>query len=88
VTINNGTLNLFEQAVFDALTSQIADLAAAPPRAVLLQAQGKVTSAGVDVHLFDGLDTDQGAALWRSLFDGIIHPLEALPCPLPSPPTD
>jgi enoyl-CoA hydratase len=34
------------------------------------------------VHLFDGLTPEQGAAIWETLFDTIIHPLEALPCPV------
>jgi enoyl-CoA hydratase len=82
LTIHNGPLNLFDKAVFDALAAAMANLTADPPRAVLLHAEGKVTSAGVDVHLFDGLTPEQGAALWNTLFDTIIHPLEALPCPV------
>ena len=57
-------------------------MAANPPRALLLRAEGKVNSAGVDVHLFQGLTAAEGAALWRRLFDEIIGPLEALPCPV------
>ncbi|QIS05958.1 enoyl-CoA hydratase/isomerase family protein [Nocardia brasiliensis] len=82
LTLAHPPLNLFDQAMLDALTSDIADLAADPPRAVLLRAEGKVVSGGVDVHVFDGLSPQQGAELWRTLFAGIIHPLEALPCPV------
>lgn len=82
LTFEHGPLNLFDRAMFDALAANMADLAANPPRAVLLRAEGKVNSAGVDVHVFEGLTARQGADLWRKLFADIIHPLEALPCPV------
>lgn len=82
LTLANPPLNLFDQAMFDALVADIADLSANPPRAVLLRAEGRVVSGGVDVHTFDGLTADQGAQLWRDLFTRICHPLEALPCPV------
>ncbi|WP_405178047.1 enoyl-CoA hydratase/isomerase family protein [Nocardia sp. NBC_01377] len=82
LTFANAPLNLFDQAMFDSLVGDIAELAARPPRAVLLRAEGKVVSGGVDVHVFDGLSVEQGAELWRTLFAQIIHPIEALPCPV------
>ncbi|MEV0359680.1 enoyl-CoA hydratase/isomerase family protein [Nocardia sp. NPDC050697] len=82
LTLANPPLNLFDQPLFDALVANIAELTARPPRAVLLCAEGKVVSGGVDVHVFDGLTVEQGAQLWRSLFETIIQPLEALPCPV------
>ncbi|PTR30189.1 enoyl-CoA hydratase/carnithine racemase [Rhodococcus sp. OK519] len=82
LTFDHGPLNLFDQAMFDAVISDIDDLTARPPRALLLRADGKVVSGGVDVHVFDGLTAEQGAQLWESLFAQICHPLEALPCPV------
>ncbi|MCV7424165.1 enoyl-CoA hydratase/isomerase family protein [Mycobacterium yunnanensis] len=82
LTFDHGPLNLFDQAMFDSLTANVAALAADPPRAVLLRAEGKVNSAGVDVHVFQGLTPQQGADLWRTLFTQIIAPIEALPCPV------
>lgn len=82
LTFDHGPLNLFDQAMFDSLTANVAELTANPPRAVLLRAEGKVNSAGVDVHLFQGLTEQQGADLWRTLFTQIIAPVEALPCPV------
>ncbi|MFF0491704.1 enoyl-CoA hydratase/isomerase family protein [Nocardia sp. NPDC004068] len=82
LTIDNPPLNLFDKALMESIAADIADLAAAPPRAVLLRAAGKVVSGGVDVHVFDGLSVEQGAELWRDLFERIIHPLESLPCPV------
>jgi enoyl-CoA hydratase len=82
LTFDHGPLNLFDQAMFDSLTADVAELSANPPRAVLLRAEGKVNSAGVDVHVFEGLTAQQGADLWRTLFSQIIAPIEALPCPV------
>ncbi len=75
-------LNLFDKAMLESVAADVAALDAEPPRAVLLRADGKVVSGGVDVHEFDGLSTEAGAELWRRLFAQIIHPLEALPCPV------
>ncbi|QIS22465.1 enoyl-CoA hydratase/isomerase family protein [Nocardia terpenica] len=82
LTLDNPPLNLFDKALLESLAADIAELTAAPPRAVLLRAEGKVVSGGVDVHVFDGLSVAEGAQLWRTLFARIIHPLEALPCPV------
>ncbi|WP_433759188.1 enoyl-CoA hydratase/isomerase family protein [Nocardia sp. CA-135398] len=96
LTLANPPLNLFDQPMLDALVEDLAELSANPPRAVLLRAEGKLVSGGVDVHVFDGLlsptpptpsaaiplAVEQGAELWRALFAQIIHPLEALPCPV------
>ncbi|WP_227980280.1 enoyl-CoA hydratase/isomerase family protein [Nocardia spumae] len=82
VTIDHPPLNLFDSALLDSLAGDLAALAATPPRALLLRAEGKVVSGGVDVHEFEGLTVEQGAALWQRLFDRIIHPIEELPCPV------
>ncbi|MEU8898498.1 enoyl-CoA hydratase/isomerase family protein [Nocardia sp. NPDC048505] len=82
LTLANLPLNLFDQAMLDALIADLAELTARPPRALLVRADGKLVSGGVDVHVFDGLSVEQGAELWRTLFAQIIHPLEALPCPV------
>jgi enoyl-CoA hydratase len=82
LTFDHGPLNLFDQQMFDALVANVTDLKANPPRALLLRAEGKVNSAGVDVHLFQEKTAQQGADMWRTLFTDIIHPLEALPCPV------
>ncbi|WP_225725012.1 MULTISPECIES: enoyl-CoA hydratase/isomerase family protein [unclassified Nocardia] len=82
LTLAHPPLNLFDKSVLDALTADLTELTAHPPRALLLRAEGKVVSGGVDVHVFDGLTPAQGADLWRTLYARIIHPLEALPCPV------
>lgn len=82
LTISSPPLNLFGSAVFEDLAAALARAAADPPRALVIQADGKVVSGGVDVHVFDGLDQAQGEQLWEDLFARIIHPVEALPCPV------
>lgn len=82
LTLAAPPLNLFDQAMFDALVDDLAELSATPPRALLVRAEGKVVSGGVDVHTFDGLTAAQGRQLWQDLFARITHPIEALPCPV------
>lgn len=82
ITIDHPPLNLFDSALLDSLATDLAELTADPPRALLLRAEGKLVSGGVDVHEFDGLSVEQGTALWERLFERIIRPIEQLPCPV------
>ncbi|MFD6388946.1 enoyl-CoA hydratase/isomerase family protein [Nocardia sp. NPDC060259] len=82
ITLAHPPLNLFDRQLMSSLIADIAAVTAQPPRAVLLRAEGKVVSGGVDVNVFYGLGVEEGAQLWRELFAQIIHPLEALPCPV------
>ncbi|WP_320669235.1 enoyl-CoA hydratase/isomerase family protein [Patulibacter defluvii] len=80
LTIDSPPLNLFDRAMFEALVAAARDLGAAPPRALLIRAEGPVVSGGVDVHEFSGLTPETGGDLWRSLFEPL-HTIERLPCP-------
>ena len=81
LTLSAPPLNLFDEAVFAGYEAAVADLEADPPRAVLLRAEGKVVSAGVDVKVFDAISSsEEGGKLWERLLR-IPHALEALPCP-------
>lgn len=65
----------------DALHAAIASVAAsADARGLLIRAEGRAVSGGVDVNVFEPLDPVSGAALWREWF-GMIHQLESLPFP-------
>ena len=81
LTLDSPPLNLFDQAMMDDLDAAIAALAASPPRALLIRAAGRAVSAGVDVHVFDGLTPEQGSALWTELLK-MIDALEELPAPV------
>ena len=60
-------LNLFSPAMFDDLEAAIAQAQEAAPRALIFRAQGDVVSAGVDVHVFEGLDAAGADALTARL---------------------
>jgi enoyl-CoA hydratase/carnithine racemase len=81
LTLDSPPLNLFDQRMIDDVRAAVADVAAAPPRALLIRAEGRAVSGGVDVHVFDGLTPQQGSALWDELL-GMIDQLEALPAPI------
>lgn len=81
LTLDNPPLNLFDKAQIDALAAAIAELAAEPPRALLVRAEGRAVSAGVDVHVFDGLTPETGSALWTELLV-MIDQLEGMPAPV------
>jgi enoyl-CoA hydratase len=81
LTLDSPPLNLFDQRMIDDFQAAVEDLAAEPPRAVLIRAEGRATSAGVDVHVFDGLTPAEGSRLWDELL-GMMDRLEALPAPI------
>jgi enoyl-CoA hydratase len=81
LTLGSPPLNLFDQRMIDDFQAAIAELAAAPPRALLIRAEGRAVSGGVDVHVFEGLTPEQGSRLWDELL-GTIDQLERLPAPI------
>jgi enoyl-CoA hydratase len=81
LSFDSPPLNLFDQRMIDDFQAAVADLAAEPPRALLIRAEGRVVSGGVDVHVFDGLTPEQASRLWDDLL-GTIDQLEALPAPI------
>jgi enoyl-CoA hydratase/carnithine racemase len=81
LTLDSPPLNLFDQAMIDELGAAIRAVAVAPPRALLIRAAGRAVSAGVDVHVFDGLTPAQGSALWTDLLT-MIDAIEELPAPV------
>jgi enoyl-CoA hydratase/carnithine racemase len=80
LTLDSPPLNLFDQAMIDGVEAAVEAVAAEPPRALLIRAEGRAVSGGVDVHVFEGLSPEQASALWDRLL-GMIDTLEALPLP-------
>ena len=80
VTLVKPPLNLFDEEMLGALRAAVDDVAADPPRGLLVRADGRAVSGGVDVHLFDGLTVEEASALWRELLD-LVHTVEELPLP-------
>jgi enoyl-CoA hydratase/carnithine racemase len=80
LTFDAPPLNLFDAAMIADLQAAVAEIAADPPRALLIRADGRVVSGGVDVHLFDGLSPQAAGELWTELLQ-MIHTVEELPLP-------
>jgi enoyl-CoA hydratase len=80
LSIDSPPLNLFDQELMGELADAVDALVAEPPRGLLLRAEGRVVSGGVDVHVFDGLTTEQAGAMWVRLLE-IVHRVEGLPLP-------
>src|SRR5829696_6113518 len=81
ITLDSPPLNLFDQRMIDDLRAAIAEVAAEPPRALLIRAEGRAVSGGVDVNVFAGLTPEQGSELWTDLL-GMIDQVELLPAPV------
>ena len=81
LTLDSPPLNLFDQRMIDSFRAAVEELAVEPPRALLIRAEGRVFSGGVDVHVFEGLTPEQGSRLWDELL-GMIDKLERLPAPI------
>ena len=73
-------LNLFDQAMLDALAAAVGEVEAARPRGLLVRAEGRAVSGGVNVALFDGLTPEDAGSLWTELL-AMIHRIEALQLP-------
>jgi enoyl-CoA hydratase/carnithine racemase len=80
ITLDDPPLNLIGPATVAALHGAVAAVAASGARALLVRAEGRAVSAGVDVHTFAGLTPESGEAMWRDWF-AMIHALEDLKLP-------
>lgn len=80
VTLASPPLNLFDRTMAQELADAVAQVRSSEARALLMRADGRAVSAGVDVHLFATLDTDSAAELWRDWFE-LVHAIEDLPMP-------
>jgi enoyl-CoA hydratase/carnithine racemase len=80
LTLDAPPLNLFDQAMFDALVAAVGEIEERAPRGLLVRAEGRVVSGGVDVAVFDDLSPGDAGVLWTDLL-ALIHRVEALPCP-------
>lgn len=80
IVLSNPPLNLFDQELMDDLHTAVDQAAAASPRALVIRAEGKVFTAGVDVHVFEGLDIPKADALTGRLLE-LAHTVEDMPFP-------
>ncbi len=80
IVLANPPLNLFDATLIEDLRAAVDEAAAAAPRALLIHAEGDVFTAGVDVHVFEGLDIPKADALTTSLLE-LAHTIEDMPFP-------
>ena len=80
-TLDSPPLNLFDREMFEGLQATIAAVEADPPRALLIRAEGRAVSGGVNVAEFDGLTPERASELWDELI-GAVERVEALPLPV------
>lgn len=81
ITIDSPPLNLFDAAMIEGLDAAVEALRNDPPRALLIRAEGRVVSGGVNVAEFEGLSPARGSKLWSDLL-GLVERIEALPLPV------
>jgi enoyl-CoA hydratase/carnithine racemase len=81
LTIDKPPLNLFDDEVFDGVLAAVERIRAEPPRGLLIRAEGKVWTGGVDVNMFQRLTPETGAEVWRRGFE-LMHGIEDLPLPV------
>jgi enoyl-CoA hydratase/carnithine racemase len=80
ITLDSPPLNLFDRVLVADLGNAIASVAASDSRGLLIRAEGRAVSAGVDVNVFAELTPDSASELWREWFE-MIHALEDLKVP-------
>ncbi len=80
ITLASPPLNLFDDQLMTDLRTAVDEVVADPPRALLINAEGRAVSGGVDVNVFAPLTVETGTKLWEDLFE-LIHAVEDLPCP-------
>lgn len=81
LTIDKPPLNLFDQPVFDGLIAAVEQVRTEAPRGLLIRAEGRAWTGGVDVHMFQGLTPETGGDVWRRGLD-LIQAVEDLPFPV------
>jgi enoyl-CoA hydratase len=81
LTLDSPPLNLFDRRMFEGLLEGVDAVEDDPPRALLIRAEGRAVSGGVNVEEFDGLTPAQASELWDRLI-GLVERVERLPLPV------
>jgi enoyl-CoA hydratase len=81
IVLSAPPLNLFDATLIGELRAAVAAADEQRPRALVVRADGDVFTAGVDVHVFEGLDRGGADELTDSLL-AITHAVEDLPLPV------
>jgi enoyl-CoA hydratase/carnithine racemase len=80
VVLDDPPLNLFGAELTSDLVVALEEAEGDLPRALVVRAEGRVFTGGVDVQVFAGLSHEQGASLFEDLVK-IVHKLETMPIP-------
>ena len=80
IVLEDPPLNLFGAEVLDDLEGAVTEASRADIRALVVRAEGKVFTGGVDVNMFDGLTPKEAQGLAERLFR-LSHGVEDLPFP-------
>jgi enoyl-CoA hydratase/carnithine racemase len=80
IVLDSPPLNLFGEELMAGLRTAVERAAGDAPRALIVRAEGDVFTAGVDVHVFQGLDRTAADELTTGLLD-LAHRVEDLPFP-------
>lgn len=80
VVLDDAPLNLFGAEMTGDLVAALDEAEGDMPRVLVVRAEGRVFTGGVDVQVFAGLTHEQGAALFEDLVR-IVHKLEGMPIP-------
>ncbi|MEA2473665.1 MAG: hypothetical protein QOE06_1580 [Thermoleophilaceae bacterium] len=80
ITLESPPMNLFDLEMVEGLERAVGEARQAGPRALIVRAEGKVFTAGVDVHVFDGL-SEGDAAQFAGRLIRLAHSVEDLPFP-------
>jgi enoyl-CoA hydratase len=80
VVLDDQPLNLFTVELTNDLIAALEEAEGDMPRALVVRAEGKVFTGGVDVHVFDDKTPEQAQAFFDDLLT-ITHKLEDMPWP-------
>jgi enoyl-CoA hydratase len=80
VVVDDQPLNLFTYELTNDLIAALEEAEGDMPRALVVRAEGKVFTGGVDVHVFDDKTPEQAQAFFDDLLK-ITHKLEDMPWP-------
>ncbi len=80
IVLDDPPLNLFGVELINDLVAAIEEAEGDMARALVIRAEGRVFTGGVDVQVFAGKSHEEGATLFEDLVK-IVHKLEAMPVP-------
>jgi enoyl-CoA hydratase len=81
VVLDDPPLNLFGAELTNDLMAALEEAEGDAPRTLVVRAEGRVFTGGVNVQEFAGLDRERGAALFEEPLAKIVKKLEAMPFP-------